>query len=116
MGRRTLTKEHKQIKKREWNRKFISDPEKLAKKRERDRVQKRERSRQARIVGRNPLGLLANAATQVQMLTEINIQDKEELLRSSTRFAPEPMDAGIGGIQDNWNENEGSMQLMMILI
>jgi hypothetical protein len=50
MGRRALTKEQRQIRKKQQNQKFVSNFEKLTKKRETDRLQKREQRRETGVI------------------------------------------------------------------
>ena len=66
MGRTASTKEERQAKQRQLNQRKYSDPQKLSKKRENDRVRKRERYRQVRLVTRDPSILATNAAIQAQ--------------------------------------------------
>ena len=128
MGRAAHTKEQKQAKRRQVNQKIKSDPVRLAKKRENDRLRARERRRQARLICRNPLALLADAATRAQMRPEINIRDEKHLSRSFETFASQRTQVGGGGFggrgqivegrdgREYYKENEGSMQLLTRLV
>lgn len=128
MGRAAHTKEQKRAKRRQVNQKIKSDPVKLAKKRESDRLRARERRRQARLICRNPLALLADAASRAQTLTEINILDERQLSRPFKKIAPQRSEVGGerfgGGGQrvegrdgrEDFKGNEGSMQLLTRLV
>ena len=86
MGRKASTKEQKQVKKRQWNQKYVSDPSKLAKKRENDRLKQQERRQRARLAS---LTLLADIAAQAPII--IIESDNEE------------------------SEDDGSIKLMIML-
>jgi hypothetical protein len=128
MGRAAHTKEQKRAKRRQVNQKIKSDPVKQAKKRETDRLRARERRRQASLICRNPLALLADAASRAQMLTEINIPDERQLSRPFKKIAPQRSEVegrkfGGGGKRvegrdgrENFKGNEGSMQLLTRLV
>ena len=79
------------------------DPEKLAQKRERDRLRKQEQYLQSKLTAHDPLALLANTATQARLLAEIgDNNDGGELpgeigLSVST---PECTEVGTGGFED----------------
>jgi hypothetical protein len=117
MGRRALSKEHKQAKQRERFLKYLSNPEKLARKREADRLRKRERYRQAQLAVLNPLALLADMATRARSLKEqadgSDQKDKRdeslasfEEVKASAPFeeakapAHESTETGTGGFED----------------
>jgi len=102
MGRKSvLTREERQVKKREHDRKRRLDPEKLAKKREQDRAQRRERYRQAKQAAHGTLALLSNTATQVQLLEEIGDDDNDDgEMLGEIRSAAECTEAGTGSFED----------------
>lgn len=94
-----LSKDQKQARQREWNRKKLSDPVKLSKKREYDRLRRQEQRRQGRIGGGEQLDASENVESQVQAMAELNIRDDDEGLGRGN-----PDRDGIGG--DDW-EDEG---------
>jgi len=72
-----LTAEERLLRRRERNRTSGLDAEKLSRKRERDRI-RRQRYRQARLMSHDPLALLADTATQAQLLEEIGDDDNDD--------------------------------------
>ena len=102
MGRKsTLTSEERRAQKQERDRKRRLDPVILAKRREQGRVRQRERYRQASSTSHNPLALLADTATQAQMLEEVgeNDNDDGEML-GEIRSAAECTEVGTGSFED----------------
>ena len=100
MGRRAHTKEQKNAKKRERNRKYLANPEALARKRAADRLRKREIRRQrACLTVPDSLALLADTAIQLHMLQQIkDIKEGDSLPHFNCEgSAPERADRGNGG-------------------
>jgi hypothetical protein len=91
MGRRALTAEEKKARKQERNRKYFSNPDALARKRETDRARKRERRRQDQPIQHDPLALLADIATQRETLKHIDAQE----IGSDVSHPPEPAPTGM---------------------
>jgi len=103
MGRKpTLTAEERCLKQKAHDQKKMLDPEKLAKKRERDRVRRRERYQQAKLDAHDPLALLADTATQAQLLEEIGDDDDYDdgELLGEIRSAAEHTEVRTGSFED----------------
>ena len=103
MGRKPLlTLEERCMRQKERNQRTKLDPEKLARKREQDRQRKQERYQQAKLTAHDPLALLADTATQAQLLEEVVDHDGVELsgeISTSMRI-PECMEVGTGSFED----------------
>ena len=108
MGRTTaLTVEarraRQQAQRREHEQRRRSDPERLAQKRERDRLRKQELYQQAKLTARDPLALLADTATQARLLEEIGDDDDGGQLPGEigpSMSTPECTEVGTGGFED----------------
>ena len=106
MGRKpSLTVEERRMRQRERDEKKKSDPQKLAKKREQDRQRQRERYQQAKQAAHDPLTLLADMATQAQLLEEIGDDDDGGGLAGENGGAlvsiPECPELGMGTFGDD---------------
>jgi len=128
MAPRALTIEQKRANQRRRNEKYISDPEKLQRKREIDRLRKQERRRREQITLLDPLALLADAAMQREILPpseEVVEGELESSIYSDRSPEPEPLNQDNGmfvqedglimqGFEgDNWHD-EGVEQGMTI--
>ena len=107
MGRKTtLTVEEKRAQQqaqwREHHQRRRLDPEKLAQKKERDRLRQRERYQQAKLTAHDPLALLADTATQAQLLEELEEHDGAEFSGEISTSVPIPecMEVGTGSFED----------------
>ena len=98
-----LTAEERAVRKKEQNQTSRLDPERLARKRERDRLRKQEQYLQSKLTARDPLALLADTATQARLLEEIGDDDNGGELSGEIgppTSIPECTEVGTGGFED----------------
>ena len=78
MGRKMMSKEYKKTKQRVWNQKYLSNPGALARAREGNRLRSQERRRGEWVTYLGPRALLANTATQTQIMRCVSGDEDEE--------------------------------------
>jgi hypothetical protein len=93
MGRKTISKDYKKMKKWGWNQKYLSNPDVLTRTRESNRLKMQERRRRERMTSVDPRISLINTRTRAETMRHINGEEEEEEEEEEAR---EPMiDADI---------------------
>ena len=121
MPHKAISREEWKIRRQEEYQRRISNPEAFEKKKERDRIRKQEKRRQNRLIQQDLLSLLADAATQREILNEVDEEEEEveeddniidplaepeEVEEDNGPFEQEdgPILEGFG--DDSWNREE----------
>jgi hypothetical protein len=115
MPRKALTDEERKAKKRENNRRYFQNAGALARKREIDRLKKRERRQQSQIGAQDRLSPLRDAAVQQEILLEQEEDEEPKEGRSEGEREARQIEDEGGPIEyedgailegfyvDNWN-------------
>jgi hypothetical protein len=119
MGRKPTSKEHKKAKQREWNRKYLFNPNALARAREGNRLRMQERRRRERQTSVGRQASLADTVSQAESMPcvgeekEEDAEDEEDNTYSD--FDNNGNDWGSGGFGDNGFNDIESMTIMTII-
>ena len=76
MGRKAMPHEYKKTKQREREQKYLSNPDVLTRTRERNRLRMQEGRRRERLTSIGRRGLLADMATQAEIMRDVNEEEE----------------------------------------